>query len=179
MPIKKGLCFAVVMLVLSGVTPAQTSTPPVKMGLWQTTNISTMTGFQIPPEVAARLQAMGKKLPTGQPQTTVTQSCLTTEKWQKMFTDMQQNRNCQLSNQHQTSAGFSADMACRSTDGRHNSTGHIQVNFVSEEKMQGKVHVEVISESQPKPIVMDMSFDSAYHGDDCKGVSPDLAKTVR
>ena len=175
---KKELCFAVVMVVLPVVTLAQTSTPPVKMGLWQTTNISTMTGIQISPEVAARLQAMGKQLPTGQPHKTVTQSCLTTEKWQKMFTDMQQSRNCQLSNQHQTSAGFSADMACRSTDGRHNTTGHIEVNFVSAEKMQGKAHAEVTGESQPKPIVVDMSFDSAYQGDDCKGVSPDEAKTV-
>ena len=175
---KKELCFTVVMLALPGVALAQTSTPPVKMGLWQTTNVSTMTGFQIPPEVAARLQAMGRQVPTGQPHTTITQSCLTPEKWQKMFSDMQQSKECQFSNQHQTSTGFSSDMACKSSDGRHNSTGHMEVNFVSAEKMQGKVHAEVVSESQPKPIVMDMTFDSAYQGEDCKGISPDSGKIV-
>ena len=175
---KKKFCFVAAMLTLPGMLLSQSSTPPVKMGLWQSTNVITMTGFQIPPEVAARLQAMGRQVPGSQPRTVVTQSCLTPEKWQKMFSDMQQNKDCQFTNQHQTDSGFSADMACKSSDGKHNSTGHMEVNFVSAEKMQGKVHAEAISESQPKPIVMDMNFESAYQGNDCKDISPDNPKVV-
>ena len=173
---KKEFCLAVVMLALPGVTLGQTSKPPVKMGLWRTTNTSTMTGFPIPPGLAARLQAMGRSAPAGQSHTTVMQSCLTPEKWLKMFSDVQQSNECQFNNQHQTSTGFSADMTCKSSNGRHTSTGHIEVNFVSAVKMQGKVHAEVASESQP--VVMDTTFDSIYRGDDCRGISPDSAKIV-
>jgi hypothetical protein len=43
---------------------AQTA-PPVKMGLWKTTSVMTTSGFQLPPDVAARMKAMGRS--PGQP----------------------------------------------------------------------------------------------------------------
>ena len=176
---QKQICFAVAMLWIFGVAVAQISEPPVKMGLWQTTNTSTMTGIQIPPDVAARLQAMGRPLPSmGQPHTTVVQSCLTPEKWKNMFSDMQRDRECQFTNVHQASDSFSADIACKSADGRYNSTGHIEANFPSTEKMHGKAHMETIMQSQPQPIVADMSFDSVYQGADCQGISPDSPKVI-
>ena len=84
---KRELCLGVVVLAGSILMGAQdVPTPPaVKMGLWQNTATNTMTGMQIPPEVAAKLQAMGRPVPGAAPTTTVTQSCLTPEKWQKSF----------------------------------------------------------------------------------------------
>jgi hypothetical protein len=174
---KKGICFVVAILAFSSAMLAQTATPPVKMGLWQTTNVGTVSGIQIPPDVAARLQAMGRPLPTmGQPHTSVVQSCLTPESWKKMFADMQQDHDCTFTHQQQSSTGLSADMACKSDRGR--STGHVDMSFVSSEKMHGKAHIEVITERQPNPIVMDMHFDSVYQGADCQGVTPGDAKVI-
>ena len=123
-------------------------------------------------------RVMGRQLPGAQPRTTVMQSCLTAEKWKKMFSDMQQNKDCHFTDQKITSTGMSGDLTCKSGDGRTNSTGHVEVSFVSDEKMTGKAHMETTSASMPKPIVMDMTFDSVYQGSDCKGISPDSPKIV-
>jgi hypothetical protein len=176
---KKRMFLSMVFLGFLGAAVAQTSEPPVKMGLWQSKVTSTMTGFQIPPDVAARLKAMGRPVPGSEPQTIVSQSCLTPEKWKDMFSHMQRDHDCQFTNQHQSSTAMSADMACKSTDGRYSSTGHIDVSFTGSEKMTGKVHVETITQSQPQPIVMDMSFESAYQGGDCQGISPDSPKIIQ
>jgi Protein of unknown function (DUF3617) len=175
---KRELCLGVVVLAGSILMGAQdTPAPPaVKMGLWQNTSTNTMTGIQIPPEVAAKLQAMGRPVPGAAPTTTVTQSCLTPEKWQKSFANMQQNKDCQFTNVHQSATGMSGDMACTSAGGA--SKGHMEATFVSQEKINGKVHMEITSARQPQPIVMDVTFEGLYQGADCKGISPDSPKII-
>ncbi len=175
------ICLVIAMLAAPVPVVAQGPTaPPMKMGLWQSTSTMTMTGMQIPPEVAARMQAMGRQVPGG-PRTVVSQSCLTPEKWQKTFGDMQQRpgQECHLTNQQVSSAGMSADIACKSQEGRGSSTGRIEVTFTSAEKTNGKVHMETTIESQPKPIVSDVNFESVYQGPDCKGISPDSPKVMK
>ena len=173
-------CLVMAMLAAPVAMVAQ-SAPPVTVGLWQSTSTVTMSGMQIPPEVAARMQAMGRQLPGAQPRTTVMQSCLTAEKWQRMFSDMQQQRDqqCTMSNQQTSSSGMSADIACKSADGRNSSTGHFEVIFVSQEKATGKAHVETTMASQPKPIDMNITFESVFQGSDCKGISPDSPKVMK
>jgi hypothetical protein len=180
---KKIISLAIVMFLLPAAgafaqTPALTP-PPIKMGLWRNTMTSTVTGIQLPPDVAARLKAMGRPLPTGQPHTTVTESCLTPAKWHEMFEHMRKDDACHLSNTHQSSSGMSTDMACKSQDGRSISTGHMEATFDSTEKVNGKGHFEVVMQSQPRPIVMNMHFESAYQGSDCKGISPDSPKVIQ
>ncbi len=175
---KRELCL--VMAVLAGSATALTqdaiAPPPVKMGLWQNTATNTMTGLQIPPEVAAKLQAMGRPVPGAAPRTIVTQSCLTPDKWQKSFTETQQNKNCQFTNVHQSATGMSGDLACTSAEG--SSKGHLDATFANQEKMSGKVHMEITTARQPQPIVMDVTFEGVYQGADCKGISPDSPKIV-
>jgi len=169
-----------VMSVLAGsvaVGSQDAPTPPsVKMGLWQNTVTNTMTGLQIPPEVAARMQAMGRPVPGSAPRTTTTQSCLTPDKWQKSITDMQQGKNCQFTNVHQSATGMSGDMTCTTPQG--SSKGHLDATFTNQEKMNGKMHMEITTERQPQPIVMDVTFESVYQGADCKGISPDSPKII-
>jgi hypothetical protein len=153
-------------------TPAP---PPVKMGLWQNTTTNTMSGMQIPPEVAARMQAMGRPVP-GAPRTTVTQSCLTPDRWQKSVSQMQQNSNCQFTNVKQSASGMSGDVTCTTGDGA--SKGHLDVTYSGAEKMSGKMHMDVTSSRAPQPITMDITFESVYQGADCKGISPDLPKVI-
>ena len=72
---------------------------------------------------------------------------------------------------------MSADLVCTSERGG-SGKGHMQVNFLSSEKVHGTMHMEMITQRQPQPIVMDMTFDSTYQGADCKGVSPDSPKVI-
>ena len=175
---KRAFCFGMVVLAGLVVMGAQdVPTPPaVKMGLWQNTATNTMTGLQLPPDVVAKLQAMGRPVPGAAPRTIVTQSCVTPETWQKSFTNMQQSKDCQITNLHQSATGMSGDMACTTAEGT--SKGHLEATFASQEKMNGKMHMEITTARQTQPIVMDMTFDSVYQGADCKGVSPDSPKII-
>jgi len=179
---KRGLCL--VMVVLAGSVavrgqqdaPAAVAPPPVKMGLWQNTVVNTMSGLQLPPDVVAKMQAMGRTVPGAAPRTTVTQSCLTADKWRESFADMQQRQNCQFTNVKQSATGMSGDMACTTAEG--SAKGHLEATFTSQEKMNGKIHMEITTARQSQPIVMNATFDSVYQGDDCKGISPDSPKVV-
>ena len=154
------------------------STPPVKMGLWQGTTVSKMTGLQLPPEVVEKMKAMGRPVPGAEPRTIETQSCVTPEKWKEMFTKVNDDReDCKMMNLKQDSSGMSADMVCSSPRGG-NGKGHMEVSFLSTEKVHGTIHMEMVTERQPQPIVMDMTFDSTYQGSDCKGISPDTPKVI-
>jgi hypothetical protein len=176
---RRELCLVMAVLAGSatGLTQDVITPPPVKMGLWQNTATNTMTGLQLPPEVVAKMQAMGRPVPGAAPRTILTQSCLTPDKWQKSFTDMQQNKSCQFTNVHQSTTGMSGDIAC--TTGEGGSKGHMEATFVSQEKMNGKMHMEIMTARQPQPIVMDVTFEGVYQGADCKGISPDSPKIVR
>lgn len=169
---------AIVVLAISmpAMVPAQTA-PPIKMGLWEGTTVTRMTGLNIPPDMAERLKAMGRPVPGAEPRTMHMQSCLTAEKWKDMFTHAQNRENCQVTNVKQDASGMSADMACHGTGGG-GATGHMQVSFLSTEKVHGTMHMEASSAQQPQPIVVDVTIDSAYLGDDCKGVSPDTPKII-
>ena len=81
-----------------------------------------------------------------------------------------------MKNLKEDSSGMSADIDCKSDRGA--STGHIQMTYDSTEKVHGTVHMEMTSERNPQPIVIDMKLSSVYQGSDCKGVSPDSAKIV-
>ena len=176
---KRELCLVMVVLTGSVAALAQdVITPPaVKMGLWQNNITNTMSGLQLPPDVLAKLQAAGRPVPGAAPRTFVTQSCMTADSWQKSFTDMQLKQNCQFTNVHQSAAAMSGDMSCTSADGT-SSKGHMEATFASQEKMNGKVHMEISTARQSQPILMDMTFESVYQGADCKGISPDSPKIV-
>jgi Protein of unknown function (DUF3617) len=175
-PMKKLLCSA---FVIAATCAAQApSAPPVKMGLWQGTTVSKMTGLQLPPEVAERMKAMGRPVPGSEPRTIETESCLTPEKWKEMFTKLNEEReSCKIENLKQDSSGMSADITCDSARGG-TGKGHVQATFISSEKVHGTMHMEMTTPRQTQPIVMDMTFDSTYQGADCKGISPDSPKMV-
>ncbi len=71
---------------------------------------------------------------------------------------------------------MSGDMVCTTAEGA--SKGHMEATFSSQEKMSGKVHMEITTQRQPQPILMDVTFESVYQGADCKGISPDSPKIV-
>jgi hypothetical protein len=172
--VKNILC-AAALVGLSSLAYAQ-SAPPIKMGLWQNTIVSTMTGIQLPPEVVERMKAAGRPIPGAAPQTTVTQGCLTPEKWQESWQRAQSGQDCHAQNLKVEASGLSADIDCKSDRGA--STGHMQITFISPEKTHGTMHMTVTTDRTPQPIVMDITMDSVFQGADCKGISPDSAKVI-
>jgi hypothetical protein len=151
------------------------SAPPVRMGLWQTTAVTTMSGMQLPPQVVEQMKAMGRPIPGSTPTTSVTQSCLTPDKWQKNWQRAQQG-DCHTTNLKQDASGMSADIECKTERGT--STGHTQVDFLSTEKAHATTTVQVNTGRMPQPITMNMTMDSVYQGADCQGVSPDSPKIL-
>lgn len=177
---KLSRCLPAILLACCTAALAQQA-PPVRMGLWDSTHVTTMTGLQLPPGVAEKLKAMGRPVPGAEPTRVESQSCLTPEKWKEMLTRTNDQRSCTLTNLQQSSSGMSADITCTpSSSGRGSATahGHMQMNFVSPEKVHGTVHTEVVRAENPQPIVMDMTVDSTWQGADCKGISPDTPKVI-
>jgi len=172
---KKSLLLSFASTLFVSLTAHAQSTPPIKKGLWQTSSVSKMTGLTLPPEIVQRLKQAGRPVP-GEPTTTVMQQCLTAEKWKEDFAQAQGSKDCHMQNLKQTSSSLTADINC--TGAATTSTGHMELNFVSAEKMHGTMHAQVISKRQPQPIVMDVTYDSVYQGSDCKGVSPDDPKLI-
>jgi len=147
----------------------------MKMGLWEITTTSKIK-LNLPPEVIAQLG--GKSLPGMGPQTFVSQVCMTPETWRDAYTKSQKNnKDCQYTNLKQDASGMSADVVCQS--GKGTSTGHMQLTFVSMERTQGTMHMEMTDGKNPQPTIMDMTFDSVFKGEDCKGLAPGAAKLVR
>lgn len=175
----KSLRFCLLLLACTRAAAAQQPTltpPPIKMGLWKTNSTTNIEGLQIPPEIAARMQAMGKSL--GNPQTINTLTCITPDKWQQMFNRQQRSQDCTYSNVQQSASGLSADITCTSSGGRSTSSGHMEMTFDSDSKIHGKFHMNVTTQSQPKPMTMDSNFQGDYQGSDCQGVSPDSPKII-
>lgn len=169
-------CLALAALIAPIASAQQTlQPPPIKMGLWKTTTVATMAGLQLPPEVEARMKAMGRSLT--QPQTTTMLVCITPEKWRQAFS-RSKDQSCQFANQQQSSTGMSADINCTSGSGR-TTTGHMQMTFDSDTRMHGNFHMNVASEQQPQPMTVDTTYQGDYQGSDCQGISPDSPKVVR
>jgi hypothetical protein len=82
-----------------------------------------------------------------------------------------------MTNLKQDTKGMSADMTCQEDRGR-TLKGHLEMNFISPEKMHGTMHAEMTSSQQPQPVVVDMTFDRTYVAPDCQDITPDTPKIV-
>lgn len=133
-----------ILLVITavGVAGAQTKVntntpPPVKMGLWQTSVTSHLQGVHLPPMVVEQLKQMNRPVP-GEPQTTVTRSCLTPEQWRKSLEGVTRppNSNCTVDKHEVNERNFSFDISCK-TGNEISMTGHWEMHVVDEEHAQG------------------------------------------
>lgn len=155
------------------------ATPPVKMGLWESTVTSTIGGMTIPPDVAARLQAMGRPVPGG-PHTVVTRSCMTKEEWAKSIERMNNSNEskCTYTNRSFTSSKFSFDMSCASEHGGV-FTGHFEMLVDDPEHTHGTAHMKGEMGPNANPMTIDTTLSGHYLGADCGDVKPGEGKTVK
>ncbi len=177
-----GLLFALAFCSLAGtLAKAQDlpATPPVKMGLWESSITSTIGGITIPPDVAARLQAMGRPVPGITPHTTVTQSCMTKEEWAKSIEKWNNNEaKCTYTNRDFTSQKFSFDMSCASEHGGV-FTGHFEMLVDDDEHTHGTAHMKGETGQAGQPMTIDTTLSSHYLGADCGDIKPGDAKIVK
>ena len=121
------------------------ATPPVKMGLWEST--------------ASNARGGSYKM----------QSCFTNESYQKEMAVMP--AACTISNQAWTSHSFAADVACTMRDAT--STGHIDVQFPDTETIHSTMNISMTAQGQTIPIsfTTESHFVSADCGDLAGGQS--------
>jgi hypothetical protein len=121
------------------------STPPVKMGLWESTATSARGGSY------------------------KTRSCFTNESYQKDMAKMPPG--CTISNQAWTSHSFIADVACTMREAT--STGHIDVQFPDTETIHSTMNISMTAQGQTIPInfTTESHFISADCGDLAGGQS--------
>ena len=123
------------------------STPPMKMGLWETTSSTKMTGIDLPPGVNA---------PGLAGRTMTIRSCMTPETYQKNLMAGQRSRDCTVTNEKWTEKSYSADVSCSSGA----TKGHIDMSFASREASHGVVHMEI--NQGGKAIVFESVMDSKF-----------------
>jgi len=156
------------------------STPPIKMGLWESTVTSNISGIQLPPDIVAKLQAMGRPVPGGA-HTLVSQGCMTPDEWTKVMERMNSGNQskCTFTNGTITSQKISFDMSCASERGGV-FTGNFEINIDDDEHSHGSVHMKTEGGGpNGQPVTVDTTLNSHFISADCGDVKPGDAKIIK
>jgi Protein of unknown function (DUF3617) len=124
------------------------ATPPVKMGLWESTATNARGGSY------------------------KTRSCFTNESYQKEMATMP--AGCTISNQAWTSHSFTADVACTMRDAT--STGHVDVEFPDTETIHSTIDINMTVQGQTMP--MNFTTESHFVSADCGDLAGGQSRPV-
>jgi len=138
------------------------TTPPVKMGLWESSVAMKMSGADMPPGMAS----FGNR-------TTKVHSCLTPESYAKALANSQQQKDCVRSNEVWGAKSWSFDVSCRSGQ----TTGHFEMTFDDTESAHGVMHMTMNAGAHP--MQMDSTMNLHYLGAECGKVTPDKPEIVK
>ena len=153
----------IVMLLLCSTTALamQDSAPPIKMGLWEMTNSTTMTATGKMADAMARSGQMGK------PTTQTMKLCFTAETWQNGLAS-QARAGCTKSDVVSTSKQYSLTMTCNF--GGNTMTAKV-VNYIdSAEAIHGTVHL--VSNTPNGQMNSDGTGTGKFLSSDCGDVKP-------
>src|SRR3954452_18282701 len=103
------------------------TTPPMRMGLWETTSTVKMSGAAMPQGMSMANM------------TTKVRSCLTPESYARALGNSERQKDCVRSNEVWTSNHFAFDLACKSGG----ATGHFDMTFESKESGHGVMHLSM------------------------------------
>ncbi|MBT9329735.1 DUF3617 domain-containing protein [Paracidobacterium acidisoli] len=167
---------------LAGASLYAQTPPPIRMGLWESTNTITMTGLQLPPDVIEKLKAMGRSIPGSTPQTMTAQSCYTPEEWQKSMADARRHRDeqCTQNNLSFTSSKMVFDESCTTSRG-DTTTGHFEMYFDDAEHAHGSGHFTTTGGQGSQaghPLNIDMTVKGHFVSADCGEVKPGSPKII-
>jgi hypothetical protein len=164
---------------------AQSSTLPVKQGLWET-QATVTSQMSLPPDVEAKIAAMPaaqqamirQNMGGGKPTSSTNKSCIASQVTMDQFLNQQQQNTqmkCTFTNRQQTATGASFDTSCTMQQGT--ATGHSQFTFVDDEHVTGQTHmtVNMTSAKGSAQSTMDSTTSMKYLGADCGSVKPNTA----
>jgi hypothetical protein len=123
------------------------TTPPMKMGLWESDGAMKMKGMPL---------GLGNK-------TMRVSTCVTPESYAKAITSSQDQKNCVRTNEVWNGKGYSGDLSCNNGQ----ATGHVEYTFDGPEAGHGTSHVDM------GRISVDHSWTMKFVSSDCGNVSPD------
>ena len=183
--LKTYCCGFAIVICAAGIASAQTKVdpnapPPVKMGLWETHVTSQLQGIHLPPMVVEQMKQMNRPIP-GEPQTTVTRSCLTPEQWRKSLEGVTKppNSDCTVHKHEVNERQFSFDISCKTENGM-SMTGHWEMHVVDEEHAQGAGQMK---SDQPGPngqnYTSTTKIDSHFVSASCGDVAPGHPQVVQ
>lgn len=148
----------------------------VRLGLWETTVTSTMSGLptipdsalaQMPPEQRARIQQMIEER-NGKP--TTTKSCLTKDKLQNSNPFQKAPQGCTYTVVSSSGSKMEVKMEC--VRNGMTMTGNVSVTASNSENVKGTVHMNTTSGNGAagNGMKMESSFTSKWIGSSCGDV---------
>jgi hypothetical protein len=173
------------MLLSAAALPAQEIKPfDVKLGLWETTTSTDMSGMamptmpqippevlsQMPPEQRARVEAMMKGR-GGSPRSMTVKSCITKDTLSRGSAFGQSDKSCTLTVVSSTATKQVLHMDC--TRDNNHMTGDMTIERVDAEHVKG---TSVIKAEGEHAISMKSSFETKFVSADCGDVKPVLPK---
>jgi hypothetical protein len=143
--LRLGYAGSIVLIVVSTVgAHAQTTSAPIKQGLWQTQMTMSMQ-VTLPPDVEAKIAAMPAAQqaqmrsmmggPGAKPTTSTVKSCVASTMTPSDLLNQAQQKGgmtCKFTNQQVTASAISFDISCTTTQGT--ASGHAQFTMADSER---------------------------------------------
>src|ERR1019366_1518203 len=184
--LRLGYAGSIVLIVVSTVgAHAQTTSAPIKQGLWQTQMTMSMQ-MALPPDVEAKIAAMPAAQqaqmrsmmggPGAKPTTSRVKSCVASTMTPTDLLNQAQQKGgmtCKFTNQQVTASAVSFDMSCTTTQGT--ASGHAQFTMADSDHGTGTTHMTVAMSANGHSMnaTMDGTSIYTYLGADCGDVKPD------
>jgi hypothetical protein len=163
---------AVVVILGAGfMSVLQPAIPPVKMGLWEKTEVTTVT---VPASMEARMKQAG--IVSGVPQTTKTKECYTVELWERTIGLVPAVDGCTVSKRSLSAKGAAVTLSCNARRGIVLTTD-ATFTFDSAETWHGEAHNTTVYPSDMMgsgggTATSVNVFNAKYAGPECGDVTP-------
>jgi hypothetical protein len=175
----------IVLIVLSTMAAqAQSTSAPIKQGLWQT-QVTSSVQMTLPPELQAKIAAMPAAQQAqmqsmmggsaAKPTSSTVKSCVASTMTPTDLLNQAQQKagmKCTFTNQQVTASAMSFDISCTTTQGT--ASGHAQFTMADSEHGSGTTHMTVTANANGRSMNMSMDGTSTYTylGADCGDVKP-------
>jgi len=184
--LRLGHAGSIVLIVLStAAAQAQTTSAPIKQGLWQTQTTMSLQ-VALPPDVQAKIAAMPAAQQAqmqsmmggsaAKPTSSTVKSCVASTMTPTDLLNQAQQKggmSCKFTNQQVTASAISFDISCTTTQGT--ASGHAQFTMADSEHGTGTTHMTaaINSNGHSTSATMDGTSTYTYLGADCGDVKPD------
>jgi len=184
--LRLGHAGSIVLIVLSTVAArAQTTSAPIKQGLWQTQTTMSLQ-MTLPPDVQAKIAAMPSAQQAqmqammggsaAKPTSSTVKSCVASTMTPSDLLNQAQQKGgmtCKFTNQQVTASAISFDINCTTSQGT--ASGHAQFTMVDSDHGTGTTHMTtaISANGHSTSATMDGTSTYTYLGADCGDVKPD------